>query len=172
MTISNRRLAMTLVMGLAGSSGLAALLMLGQEASPALSAAAGPEQLAPEPEPMVGTYVPLSEALPRTATTGTIIYPDGNNFPALNDVQVPIEIIWTSGRPYSPIVGTMNDGPPLNLEWYVHANGSHSTTAMRSVQRGGPLRAIGLVRAPVNPLYQPGVSLGENIGREKNEVNR
>ena len=112
---------------------------------------------------MVGSFVPFSEALPQTATTGKIIYPDDNNFPALNGVTVPIKLIWTSDRAYSPIVGTLRDGPPQYLEWYVHADGSHSTTTMMRLRRGGPLEATGLVRAPIQPVHPSGMLRGETL---------
>ena len=167
MTILHHRLALTLGIGLAAGAGLAGILILGEEAPQTLSAAAGEQQGAPEPEPLVASYVPLSEARPQTATTGTIIYPDGNNFPALNGVLAPVKLIWTSGRAYSPIVGTLTDGPPQFLEWYVHADGSHSTTTMMQNRRGGPLAPTGMVRTSTKAVIPSRMLTGEMVQADR-----
>ena len=158
----NIKLTLTAVIGLVASTGLAAILLQrhSPEASPTSNGAAEAVQLAPGPEPMVGSMIPLADVPPPAEGAGTVSYPDGSKFPALNGVIEPVKLIWTSGRPYSPIVGKMHDGPPNNLDWYVHADGSHSTTAMRQIRLGGPLVATGMLQAPVQSrrLIKPRVS--------------
>ena len=160
----NTKLTLTVVIGLIATSGLAAILLQrhGPEASPASNEAAEAVPIAPGPGPMVGSMIPLEDAPAPPAGAGIVSYPDGSSFPALNGVDEPVKLIWTGGRPYSPIVGRMFDGPPNNLDWYVHADGSYSTTAMRQIRLGGPLVATGMVQAPVptRRLIKPRVSKG------------
>jgi len=55
-----------------------------------------------------------------------VIYPDGSRWPALNGVTEPPRLAWHHGRPFAPVTGRERgrDG----RDWYVHADGSRSTT--------------------------------------------
>lgn len=57
-----------------------------------------------------------------------IHYPDGTYMPALNGVQRPGRLNWPPELPFSPIIGkrASSDG----TEWYVHADGTCTTTMM------------------------------------------
>lgn len=52
--------------------------------------------------------------------------PDGTWLPALNGVTGVDPILWEPGRPYAPVVGVerLADG----FDWYVHADGTRTTT--------------------------------------------
>lgn len=146
----NNSIAMTLAIALVAFTGIGALLVVQVDAAPISEEAPEVDAAEPAPpQPMVASFVPLADVprpvIPKTAIT----YPDGSSLPALNGVTVPIKLIWPSGRPYSPIIGKRVEGAPDFLEWYVHADGSHSTTAMMQVRRGGPKEATGMVRSPV-----------------------
>ena len=52
--------------------------------------------------------------------------PDGSSVAPLNGVKQPAAIVWQSPQ-YSPIVGKRMDN---GVEWYVHADGSLTTTVM------------------------------------------
>lgn len=163
----NTRLTLMTAVGVAALSALAGLWIDRADAEPIAGEAPEAAVPAATPEPMVASFVPLAE-VPRPAVPQSAIrYPDGGVFPALNGVAVSIDLIWPSGRPYSPIIGKRVEGPPEYLEWYVHADGSHSTTKMMQVTRGGPLQPVGMVRseaqmAPV--LLRPG---GEQKGGDR-----
>ncbi len=56
---------------------------------------------------------------------GSLTLPDGSSVPCLNGVKDTLRLKWPGGA-YSPIVSTRLDD--RNLHWYVHADGSQSTT--------------------------------------------
>jgi hypothetical protein len=60
------------------------------------------------------------------ATTGRLRLPDGSCVPALNGVTDPVPMTWPADLPYAPITGVQRD--PSGRDWYVHADGSQSTT--------------------------------------------
>lgn len=97
--------------------------------------------VAPEPAPNPG---PAPERLlPSTSPVMTVRFepepaelvpadrrlrmPDGSFVPTLNGVLHPADIVW-GDRPWSPIVRKQIDP---TVEWYVHADGTYTTTLMR-----------------------------------------
>lgn len=64
--------------------------------------------------------------------------------PALNGVKDDVKIQWGT-RPFTKIIGT-EDGPN-GWKWYVHENGTRSTTAIDA--KGN---AMGLVAEPTTAL--------------------
>ena len=56
-----------------------------------------------------------------------LLMPDGSFVPTLNGVKNPGKIVW-GDAPYSPIVRKQIDP---TLEWYVHADGTYTTTMMQ-----------------------------------------
>jgi len=68
--------------------------------------------------------IPLQEARPGEPT---LRMPDGKEFPMLNGVREAPPPSWEPGRPYSPIIGTRTI---RGLDYYVHADGSTTTTLM------------------------------------------
>ena len=71
-----------------------------------------PEELDPAPTPV-------------ERGSRTIPLPDGTFVPALNGIENPPAPHWERGRPWSPIVGRAHS---QGLEWYVHADGTWTTT--------------------------------------------
>jgi hypothetical protein len=55
-------------------------------------------------------------------------YPDGGYMPPLNGVTIPANLAWPPDHPFSPIVG--KQATPDGTEWYIHADGTCSTTVM------------------------------------------
>ena len=56
-------------------------------------------------------------------------------------------MMWPTERTWSPIVRTVKDDK--GVEWYLHADGSHSTTVVRLDASTGRSVAIGMVSNPV-----------------------
>lgn len=56
-----------------------------------------------------------------------IRYPDGTYMPALNGVKLTPKLQWLPEAPYSPIIGKR---VASGTEWYVHADGTQTTTLM------------------------------------------
>ncbi len=56
-----------------------------------------------------------------------IRYSDGTYMPALNGVRNVPALQWPSDLPFSPIVGKRVS---VGKEWYVHADGTQSTSMM------------------------------------------
>ncbi|MBK9385712.1 MAG: hypothetical protein IPN34_12960 [Planctomycetes bacterium] len=87
-----------------------------------------PTETAPAP---VVAHAPLREAPAPTRTPPVpeemIRYPDGTFMPPLNGVKQPALLHWPPEEPFSPIVGKQMAG---DVEWYVHADGTQSTTQM------------------------------------------
>ena len=81
--------------------------------------------------------------------------PDGSEAAPLNGVQQPAAMTW-GNRPYAPIVTTTwSDG----VEWYVHENGTRSTTVDLFRQDLGRHDAVTVVAHPGEP--SPIDALGE-----------
>lgn len=78
--------------------------------------------------------------------------PDGSEVPPLNGVKEPAALVW-GDEPYSPIVGKeLGSG----IEWYVHADGTRTTTLDRWRPDLGRMDSVTLVAhpkalAPVDP---------------------
>ena len=79
-----------------------------------------------------------------------MILPSGENVPALNGVNESVKLLWPTDLPYSPIVGTQREVD--GLEWYVHADGSRSTTQMVFRSDVGRKVAMSVVANPKAPV--------------------
>ncbi len=96
----------------------------------------------------VTTAMPLP--LPPPATTprdGYIAYPDGTWFPPVNGVQHAPPIVFHDRTPFARVVAQTRDAG--GRVWYLHENGTRSTTIF-----DGKGNAMGLVArpAPVLPM--------------------
>ncbi len=78
--------------------------------------------------------------------------PDGTSVPNLNGVTDKVRFTWTSRRPYSPITGKRSAAGPDDWEWYEHADGSLSTTAMAWRSDLGRKDSMHVVAAPTEDL--------------------
>lgn len=90
---------------------------------------------------------PLSPPKPAAVVGGTVKFPDGSSMPTLNGVQGEVVITWGS-MPFTRVVGT-EDGPH-GVKWYVHENGTRSTTIM--LETNGVPAPTGLVAEPAPVL--------------------
>jgi hypothetical protein len=126
----NQRLVLFLVLAVGGAIGAYVALRSPQDAVPKESPRMRSESTAAEPAPPA----PLPSLREAPAPTRTppvpeqmIRYPDGSFMPPLNGVKVPAALQWPPEAPFSPIVGKQMAG---GVEWYVHADGTQSTTQM------------------------------------------
>jgi hypothetical protein len=109
------------------------------------TAPAQPEPAAPKPaQAEVTAQAPIPKS---STTTGSVVYPDGSKLPALNGVTTEVVLTW-GVRPFTKVVG-VEDGPQ-GWKWYVHENGTRSTTVMNTVN--GVPQAMGLVAEPERSL--------------------
>lgn len=119
-----------------------------------------PIERAPAPPPEASAMAPApataAAAAPAPAPTGDrrceLGLPDGTFVPALNGAAGarPLAAAW-GNWPWSPIVGT--ERTDAGVEWYVHADGSRSTTEMKWRSDLGRLDAMTRV---AHPGPQPG----------------
>jgi len=77
---------------------------------------------------------------------GQLLLPTGERVPALNGVRATVELLWPDDRPYAAITGISRQ--PNGLQWYVHADGSYSTTQMVYRSDLGRKAAMSLVASP------------------------
>lgn len=141
-------------------AGLVAAALVGwqvvQAASPAPEAPAArgaggvpavPQPRTARPEPAEGRAAPARE---RSAAGGVarLRLPDGTEVEPLNGVRAPAPLAWHDG-PWSPIVGIERS---RDVDWYVHADGTRTTTV--EVFRGdlGRTDPLTLVARPGEPL--------------------
>jgi len=101
---------------------------------------------AAQPEKAALAPKPVAEPAPVVAGASAR-FPDGSTMPALNGVKTDVVIQWGSS-PFTKIIGT-EDGPG-GWKWYVHENGTRSTTAM--VDQNGVPTATSLVAEPTAAL--------------------
>ncbi|MBK8098867.1 MAG: hypothetical protein IPK26_17270 [Planctomycetes bacterium] len=83
-----------------------------------------------------------------------LVLPDGTSVPALNDARgvPPLQQFWGQ-RPWSPIVRV--ERSDLGIDWYVHADGTRSTTEMKWREDLGRLDAMTRVAQPVDRASTP-----------------
>lgn len=82
----------------------------------------------PAPGPVAPSSVKLDlDQGPKVPADQLLRMPDGSMVPTLNGVKNPAKIVW-GDFPYSPIVRTQKDP---TVEWYVHADGTYTTTMMQ-----------------------------------------
>lgn len=87
-----------------------------------------------------------------------VLLPNGEYVPTLNGVLDAPAMDWPASIPYSPIIGRESTS---TLDWYVHADGSKSTTQMvfrTDLGRMGPVTTVANP-APVGqrPPDEPGL---------------
>ena len=87
------------------------------------------------------------EPAKKTGTPHTLALPDGTFVAPLNGVVSPAQFKWTKG-PYAPIVGKRRGKEPGSWWWYVHADGTMSTTAMVMREDLGRTDAVTIVAHP------------------------
>jgi hypothetical protein len=95
---------------------------------------------------------PVPRPAPGARPTGAMVLPDGSRVPALNGVEVEVALTWPAGRPFSPIVDKTPS--PTGLWWYVHADGTRSTTQFFERDDGTrePVATVFAPTAPASPL--------------------
>jgi len=150
---------------------IALLVVAAAAAAGAWWALRTPPDLAPEPAPVAEP--PAAGPVPSAAPLMTVDYlpepeakvpaerrlkmPDGSFVPTLNGVVNPAAIPWGSA-PYSPIVRKQIDP---TLEWYVHADGTYTTTIMQWRSELGRDDACTICLHPIAPAAtEPGAGEG------------
>ena len=106
-----------------------------------LAAAAAP---APSVVPVGAEAAP--KAPERADAAATWRMPDGSFMAPLNGAIDPAPLAWPPNVPWSPIVG--REPGAAGLEWYVHADGSRSTTEMKWRADLGRLDAVTRLARP------------------------
>lgn len=88
------------------------------------------EVVASRVEPAPPSCPAAREAPAEAADETTWLLPDGARVPALNGARSPqpMREVWPVSVPWSPITGVEHS--PAGIDWYVHADGSRSTTQM------------------------------------------
>lgn len=72
--------------------------------------------------------------------------PDGTRVALLNGATRDVELVWPADRAFSPIVGTRRHA---GLDWYVHADGTQSTTQVVFRADLGREDVVAVVGAPI-----------------------
>jgi hypothetical protein len=103
-----------------------------EEAAPALLSP-GAELPSPPTRDFMQRAVSLRRRTPEDPGPGMLHLPDGTWIEPLNGVHDPPPLRWPE-KGYSPIVGKRRGPGPDAWWWYVHADGTMSTTAL--VRRG------------------------------------
>ncbi len=97
-----------------------------------------------------------------TPPAGAAIFPDGTWLPPLNGVKfAPHACPWPKDIPYSPVIKIVTGDK--GIQWYIHADGSHSGTQLAPTEQGGrkflqPGWVVG------NPTKAMPVQLGSGAG--------
>jgi hypothetical protein len=101
-------------------------------ATPAGEPRSAPAATVAEPTAPAPAIPAVGEPSTDTSRAGGLRLPDGTSLPPLNGAIDPPPMVWSDDTPFSPVVGVQHD--PGGCDWYVHADGSRSTT----VSRPGP----------------------------------
>lgn len=154
-----------LVVAFVGLSLAAVAGVLWWTSAPASQPAPAPAPVTAPPPPEVGPppaqAVPGLPPPPRRDVPGVKQHypePDGD-VPSLNGVQQVVELSWAADRPYARITGTTTD--VNGYRWYVHADGTTTTTYYIWRKDLGRYDAQSIVRhpaesAPMLPEETPG----------------
>ncbi len=120
------------------TAGLAAAALVARFAAPPCGgellqgAATGPaaDVVASRVQPAQAAVPATCEAPAAAADDTQLLLPDGSSVPALNGARAPqpMRDVWPVSVPWSPITGVEHS--PAGIDWYVHADGSRSTTQM------------------------------------------
>jgi len=116
-----------------------------------------PEPAAPATAETVARPVPKTEGLPAEQL---LRFPNGTAVAPLNKVIKPAVCAW-GDTPWSPIVRCeFNNG----LDWYVHADGTYTTTLMTWRSDLGREEPFTLCLHPVTPVgIEPGAAGGPDV---------
>lgn len=128
-------------------SGTTGKTAIAPPAPPAPAVAPAPPPDAPQVASVELTPLPPNAkvATPGQATRGSLKFPDGTVRAALNGATMELEVPWPAGRPYSPIVATVSNA---GTDWYQHADGSFTTTIVRTEVVSGKEVQIPLCYTP------------------------
>jgi hypothetical protein len=118
--VSSRTAAIVVVSALAIGGVAFAIWPKAAPEAPAAPQPSAPAPQQPQPQPVAADVPKQPEAPPRTAM---LKLPDGTEVAPLNGVKNPADMIW-GDRPWSPIVRVDH----TTIDWYVHADGSLTTT--------------------------------------------
>ncbi|MGA1523507.1 MAG: hypothetical protein ACO4CT_10085 [Planctomycetota bacterium] len=110
-------------------------------------AVSAPEAAGQTVEPRAAE-VPLKAAVEETPREDRFELPDGTWAPALNNAKNAPPVDWPPDIPYAPIVKRVTD--PHGQDWYVHADGSKSTTVMTWREDLGRYDAVTNLANPIN----------------------
>ncbi len=128
--------------------GVAALATWPRTAAAPAGGSAGtepPPTPAPAPGPVQGEVPPQPVQAGQKAA---LLMPDGQQMPLLNGVATAPKVVWGDG-PYAPVVRKeFNNG----LDWYVHADGTYTTTMMAWRKELGRYDATTLCLRPTKPV--------------------
>lgn len=106
---------------------------------------------AAEAPALLATEIP--QPVPEPEEELPLLLPDGSRVANLNGVTEVVDFSWPS-KPYAPIVMVM-DGPGGH-QWYVHEDGTRSTTMYTNVN--GERKALGVSASPTAPVpLDPGL---------------
>lgn len=99
--------------------------------SPATPPVAPPEQpeqkVVPEVKKVEKADLPANPKPDQPTATKKLRFPNGTLVEPLNGVTDPALCVW-GDAPWSPIVRKEHNG---NMDWYVHADGTYTTTMMQ-----------------------------------------
>lgn len=73
-------------------------------------------------------------------------FSNGVKVALLNGVTEPVDLAWPADWPWSPVKETVRD--ERGIDWYRHADGSMSTTLVRTDEATGKQKTMGLVYTP------------------------
>lgn len=134
---------------------------------------AQPEQNATSTAPAAtaAELPPATTAAPTTTAPApeTMLLPDGKRVATLNgatDVR-PLASAWPKDRPWSPIVGV--ERSTAGVDWYVHEDGTRSTTEMRWRPDLGRADAVTRIAHPItnaSPVPPGGAPGGPGAGSQ------
>lgn len=98
-----------------------------EDSAPTQPPAPAPTQEETEPAPIAtGNVAEPGPAEPNDPAAGKLLLPDGGYAEPLNGVKNPPKLLWNNPE-WSPIVRQEHNA---GLDWYVHADGTYSTTMM------------------------------------------
>jgi hypothetical protein len=92
----------------------------------------------------VGAPAATPAAAP-AAAGGSIRFPDGSSKPALNGVTEALELPWPADRPFAAVLDVVSHA---GTDFYRHADGTFSTTVVRTESVSGKQVQIGLCYSP------------------------
>lgn len=133
---------------LLGAGGFAAWAVRGEAVTPV--PAVTTRVVAPELAAAAAIAPPVDlatapAAAPAKPAAAALRLPDGTTVAALNGVTIDLEVPWPAGVPWSPIVGREWNG---GTEFYRHADGSFTTTIVRTETVSGRELQIPLCYTP------------------------